>query len=241
MKAASLDDRRGETDCVLWLFHQLRREVTEQILRTPASNPEVQLLGRGKNEIACGMANLERHTRSSVLSLQRRRNFDPPDPFDAINGRSRARGLTMRMIVSPSAVRSNPLLTSQHPAVRLGPVTSPLVLVDGHTAIVAGPASANGDATAWTVCTPRLVSLARMLWDATWAVSSPALPDGLPPLSPRQYATACLVSQGATDNQISRRLAVSARTVGSDITLIGKFLGVRGRAAMISRLLSAEF
>ena len=231
---------RDDVQQVLLLFDRFRSEVNQQLLQMPGPASEVKLVGCGKAEIARGMAALERRTRFSVRSVQRRGQFDPRDPYDAINGRSRARGLEMHLIVPPSALRSNPLLTTQHPTARVGPVTSTLVLIDDEAAVVPGPMSAAGDATAWIVRTPRLVASALELWHATWAVSMPCLPDSRPPLSPRQYATACLVSQGATDSQVGRQLGVSARTVGSDLQQICAVVGARSRAEMIARLLSSE-
>jgi DNA-binding CsgD family transcriptional regulator len=197
----------------------------------------LRLLGRGDEEIIQGFNTLEPVPRASVRNMQIHLRFDAQDTFDDMNARSRQRGIALQLLASPTAVRSNPLLTSQYPGMRLAPVFMPLLFIDDSLIVVGGAKTARGEATAWVTEDAELVGRANHLWEQTFAVSVLALPEGRPPLSPRQVQTAHLVAQGATDERICRELHVSTRTVVGDIRAICDVLGARNRTDMVARLM----
>ncbi|MFC7485769.1 helix-turn-helix transcriptional regulator [Knoellia pratensis] len=68
------------------------------------------LLGIGRAAVAPAKVELERRTRRSVWSLQPQPRFDPEDETYELDARSRARGVDLRTITPPKALRFNPLL-----------------------------------------------------------------------------------------------------------------------------------
>lgn len=189
------------------------------------------LLATGHEEIVARFAEFERRTRASIWNMQVRAPFRPAGaPVDDLDERSRRRGVTMRFVTSPYAMKANPLLSSQRPRARRGPVSLPLLVIDGSVAVVAGPRSPSGEVTAWTLSGGELRDRAIDLWEATWAVSEPWVADGEePPLTERQVRVARLMALGRTDAAILREVGVSRRTLTQDVAVIMDHLGAGSR------------
>jgi DNA-binding CsgD family transcriptional regulator len=195
------------------------------------------LLGSGRDAILRGLAALEPLVKTTLRNMQVHLRFEADDPYGGLNAQSLQRGITFELVVAPAALRSNPLLTSGSPFARIAPVFMPLLFIDQSLIVIGGARNALGEATAWVTGEAELLRLANALWDETYAVSVPALPDGQPPLSTRQLQTAHLVAQGATDERICRELHVSPRTVAGDIRAICALVGAGNRTEMVSRLM----
>ncbi len=233
----------GPDSPVLIQSHLLRQQILSRTLDVVAGRPDrgFQLLGRGEAAIATGLARLESRTQRSVRNMQRRVPFNPRNGLLELNDRSERRGLQLELIVAPSALRSNRLLTSLDPTVRIGPVALPMLLVDDRLAVVPGPFDSNGDATAWLMRDAALLEQGRSLWFQTSALSTPSLADqDEPPLTTRQCLTACMLVEGAKDSQIARRLDVSLRTVAADVDALARVLQASCRADVISKLCSSD-
>ncbi len=228
---------------VLIQSHLLRQQILARTLDVVAGRPDrgFQLLGRGEAAIAAGLTRLESRTHRSVRNMQRRVPFDPGNGLLELNRRSERRGLRLELIVAPSALRSNPLLTSLHPTVRTAPVALPMLLLDDRVAVVPGPFDSNGDATAWLMRDEVLLEQGRSLWSRTLALSVSALAqDSDAPLTERQCLTACMLTEGAKDSQIARRLDVSLRTVAGDVDAVATVLQASCRADLITKLSSSD-
>lgn len=233
----------GPNSPVLIQSHLLRQQILARTLDVVAGSPDrgFQLLGRGEAAIATGLTRLESRTHRSVRNMQRRVPFNPRNGLLELNGRSERRGLRLELIVAPSALRSNPLLTSLHPTVRTAPVALPMLLLDDRLAVVPGPFDSNGDATAWLMGDAALLEQGRSLWFQTLALSTPSLADqDEPPLTTRQCLTACMLIEGAKDSQIARRLDVSLRTVAGDVDAVARVLQASCRADVITKLSSSD-
>lgn len=196
------------------------------------------LLGVGHAAVAPVKAELERRTRTSVWSLQPHPRFDPEDVSYALDQRSRARGVDLRVVTTRRSLRLNPLLTSLSANVHVGPVVTWMILLDRRAAILDGPASPQGEPTAWIATAGTLLADAVAVWERTWDESTPALVDGaLPPLDARQLEVARGICLGRTDVAIARQLGVSQRTVARDVAAILDVTGAGSRAEAVLNML----
>lgn len=195
--------------------------------------PGFRHLGTGSEEIERNLGEaVEPLTRHSVWSLQPLIHFDPSDGVRSTNARSTARGLDMRTITTERTLRLNPLASSEDPDLRIGPALFQCILVDGSTAVVAGPLSTQGFPTAWLATRSDVVEHVTSLWHGTWARSRPAVPEGTsPPFTPRQCLVARRLVVGTKDAAIARELGVSLRTVAAEISHLVVQLGASNRAA----------
>lgn len=190
-------------------------------------------LGTGVGEIERNLAEaVEPATRRSAWSMQPTIRFDPGDDLRSTDARSLARGLDMRTITTERTLRLNPLCSSEDPELRIGPALFQCILVDGSTAVVGGPLSAQGFPTAWLATRTDVVARVTDLWHETWARSRPAVPVGAaPPFTPRQCLVARRLVVGTKDAAIARELGVSLRTVAAEISHLMSSLGASNRAA----------
>jgi hypothetical protein len=102
------------------------------------------------------------------------------------------------------------------PRARVAPVFTRLILVDRSFVIVAGARTSLGESTVWVTDDAEVLALANDLWDRTYAVSSPVIPDGRPP-------------------------PLSPRTVVADIRAVCAHLGAGNRTEMVAKLLKPFF
>jgi DNA-binding CsgD family transcriptional regulator len=194
--------------------------------------PGFRRLGVGAEEIERNLAAaVEPVTRLSVWAMQPILNFEPRDGVLSTNARSRDRGLDLRMITTERTLRLNPLLSSEQPELYVGPAQFQFILVDGVTAVVAGPFTEHGFPTAWLATRSEVVRRVTELWNETWVRSRPAVPAGArPPFTPRQCLVARRLVVGTKDTAIARELGVSLRTVAGEIAQIMRQLGAGNRA-----------
>jgi hypothetical protein len=176
------------------------------------------LIGRGGDDIVAGLTRLETRARRTVWNMQPDQRFDPEEPTEALNERSRARGVDLQLITSQRAVDQNPLLTSNFPNVLVGPVYLRTILIDQAGAVLEGPPMPSGEGTAWLVTQSDVVAEVCSIWLETRRHSQAALSGGAPaPLTKRQYAIACRMAAGAKDAAIARELRISTRTVVTEV------------------------
>jgi DNA-binding CsgD family transcriptional regulator len=200
--------------------------------------PGFRRLGTGIEDIERNLAAVvEPMTRRSVWSLQPVITFDPRDLMRTTSARSQQRGLDMRMVTTERTLLHNPLLSSEHPGVHVGPVQFQCIFVDETTAVVAGPNDERGFQTAWLTTRTDVVSRVAAIWQETWARSRPALaPGSSPPFTPRQCVVARRLMVGTKDAAIARELGVSRRTIAADIAHLVHQLGASNRAAAVLAL-----
>ena len=190
----------------------------------------VTLIGRGTVEILAGLSRLAPKARRTVWNIQPSLPFDPEDRLHPLDERSKARGVDLQLITSQYSVNKNPLLTSTHPTVLVGPVHVQTILIDQACAVVAGPSTPSGDGTAWLVTQTDLVAAIARIWLETRHLSRVALPEGVPsPLTKRQCAVARRMAAGAKDSTIARELGVSARTIVTEVEAVFQLLGTTSR------------
>lgn len=214
------------------LARRLDDEVSQEVLDGGGTTTRLRLLGEGIEAILAGIETLEPLAKRSVWNLQPQFYFDPEDPGLELNDRSRARGLELGLVTTQESVRRNPLLSSVIPQARVGPVFTQAILVDESLAVLAGPRTEAGAATAWTTTDRELVRLVGEVWTQTLALSRP-VGSGEPRLNRRQVEVACLIACGETDRSVSRRLDISLRTVERDVRTILDLLGARSRTEAV--------
>lgn len=200
--------------------------------------PGFRLLGASTGEIERNLAAaVEPVTRRSVWSMQPFLPFDPGELIRSTETRSRRRGLDMRGVTTERTLLTNPLFSSEHPEVQIGPALFQCLLADERTAVVAGPTDERGFHTAWLATRADVVSRVAGLWHETWARSRPALePGSRPPFTPRQCVVARRLAVGTKDEAIARELGVSRRTIAADIAHLVQHLGASNRAAVVLAL-----
>jgi DNA-binding CsgD family transcriptional regulator len=195
------------------------------------STPGFRLLGEGMVQIEAGLTALEPTARRTAWSMHPSLTFDPLNSMNAIDERTVARGIDLRLITSDRTLHSHPLVTSELPHVRFGPAPSRFMLVDDVTAVVGGPMSEAGYSTAWLATREDVVAAVRSVWALAWPLSRPGNAEGVaPPFSPRQCVVARRVVVGVKDASIARELGVSVRTVAGDVAHLMDVLGARNRA-----------
>ena len=80
----------------------------------------------------------------TVRVMQTDYAFDPEDPGLDLSSGLATRGVSTELITRPTTPRTHPLLSSIYPGTLLGPVFVPCMIIDDHTALVAGPDDAFG-------------------------------------------------------------------------------------------------
>lgn len=193
----------------------------------------LQLVGSGSSLVP-GLAKLYTLARRSVWNMQLRMWFEPRDPFAPAKRDVLDRRLDGRLLVGPGVLETHPLVASEHPQARVGPVHLPAVIIDRNCAVVAGSTAPDGAPTAWLTTRTDLISELLEVWQATWAASTPIREaTGVTPLTPRQFEVARRIALGETDQAIARALRVSQRTVTSEVQAIMRHLGAPNRSEAI--------
>ena len=198
-------------------------------------DPALRYLGMS-DQAGQALSDLASNTRSSVLTMQRRAHFYSLRDGRTLTVQALARGVEMRMIVSPASLPMSPIASSYMPYLRCGPVSQPLMILDSRFVIVPG---IDPDSL-WTSSDQDVVDRAIRAYEAVDAVSRPALAHGEdPPLTARMVDIAWLLADGASDRQISRELGISERTVSNEVREIGRRLGTGNRSHTIARICGA--
>jgi DNA-binding CsgD family transcriptional regulator len=186
--------------------------------------------GPGPNR---GVPHLVRGAASHVAVLMRFGTHAVLRDLVTSTTRPATRPLDRRVVVHPESLSQNLLASSLVPGLRVGQARQPLVLVDGHRAVVRDPV---GDDW-WVTADHDLFTLAQRTFDAVWEASSPALDPGRPPpFTPRMLHLADLLLRGATDRAIARELRVSERTVSAEVRELTRRLGATTRAHAVARI-----
>jgi DNA-binding CsgD family transcriptional regulator len=196
------------------------------------------LFATGQAQVMAGLSALERRTRRSVWSLHPGLRYDPEDPADALNERSRARGIDLQGVTTPRALEFHPLLSSLCPWTRIGSVTYKALVIDGAAAILSGPPTTRGEPQAFLATSGVFLRAALSLWTETFRASAPLLAAGVePPLNGRQLEVARTMCLGMTDSAMARHLGVSQRTVARDVHQILVLTGATSRSDAVLCLL----
>lgn len=226
------EDRNRAELQLLRRCQQLSASVAGLTLEAAAGHGPVgvTLIGRDADEILAGLTRLAPRAQRTVWNMQPSLPFDPEDRLHAVDERSKAHGVDLQLITSQNSVNKNPLLTSTHPTVLVGPVHIQTLLIDQACAVIAGPSTPSGDGTAWLVTRTDLVAAVGKIWLETRRLSRVALPEGAPtPLTKRQCAVARRMATGAKDSTIARELGVSARTIVTEVDAVFQLLGTTSR------------
>lgn len=215
----------------------LQSAVTEKVLaaqRGEIADNDLRLFAEGLPAIIDRLPVLERATGSAVYNLQQRTHFDPLRRERSLNRRARSRRLRGHLI-TPAADHLS-LIAACHPDTWVAPVPLIGLAIDERVALFPGPLSVRGLPTAWLCRDRELVSAFCEIWEDTKRQAIPIhdVP-GVVRLSERQVDVAALLSRGAKDATIARRLGVSPRTVTSDIgRLLDAFrVSTRWEAGMV--------
>jgi len=149
---------------------------------------------------------------------------------------SSRRGVDLRYVTSERSLAHLPMLSSHHhPYLRVGPVVGPMLLLDHSVVFVGAPFGHPRTGTVWSSTNGPVVAEAVRCFETTWSAAHPAVPSGEdPPFTRRMVDIAFLLTEGASDREIARRLHVSERTVSADVAEIVRRLGARGRAHAIA-------
>lgn len=203
-----------------------------------AARAGLELLGAGPHGVATGLDRLERRTRGSVWNMQRTIEYRPGSPYAAMMERSRQRRLDMRFLVSPQALRQNPLLPYLYPYAAVAPIYGPLILVDRACIVLPGAITLDGQYTAWSTTRADLVAAGLAIWDRSCRVARPVMLDpGLPRLRDRHLQVAHCLVEGLTVRATASRIGASERTVSDDLATLMAYLQVDSRTAAVRRLL----
>ncbi|RJQ78187.1 LuxR family transcriptional regulator [Pseudonocardiaceae bacterium YIM PH 21723] len=150
------------------------------------------------------------------------------------------RGVRVRLVV-PTSVVSNPLalgqlrrFTEQSLEVRVHPEPPRrLLLLDGEYALTPLSLGQPGvDRTGCYLLRGALAGPCLDLWDMIWQRSRPLTGTGGRQLTAREVEVADMLAGGATDDQVSRKLGVSTRTVRKLVANLHLRMGTDSRLAL---------
>lgn len=145
-----------------------------------------------------------------------------------------ARGdLDGRYLTDRRSLERLPLLADQHPNLRVTDVYSTLLIVDARIVFVGAPPGHELIGQIWRSTAPAVLGAAVRCYETAWRAAEPP-PQDAPTFTDRMVDIGFLLTDGATDAEIARRLGVSARTVSADVAEIIRRLGARNRAHAIA-------
>jgi DNA-binding CsgD family transcriptional regulator len=203
------------------------------------ADPRVRVLGPGRRAMDHFTA-VAPATRHSVWNMQPIISLPSLRDGLGLNAENRARGVDLRFVVPPAAVRRDPFLVNFGDPLRVGPVPHPLLVVDGEIAFVAGPDGTALAGTLWETRDPglcaRAVEAYRQVWEAAAPIEEVATAR---PLPDRTFEVALRLLDGANDREIAEELGVSERTVSGEVRRIIDWTGARSRAHAIARLVGS--
>ncbi len=200
-----------------------------------AGDPRVRALGPVKASMREGLSELASSVRHSVWHLT-----DTPTWSEVRAARDLAtvaarRGIDGRYATSPRSLDRLPMLSSHHPALRVGPVPGPLLVVDSRVVYVGAPRGSELEGQVFASSTPHVTAAAAACVEAVWAQCVAAHgPGETPPFTPRMVEIGFLLTDGATDREIARTLGVSERTVSAQVAEVTRRLGARNRGHAIA-------
>lgn len=220
--------RTDSPEVTLAFFSHVRALLTRQ----DPSMRFVGMTGTGAEKLA----EMTARARSSVWNMQRLMTFHVVRQSKPVTEELRRRGVPIRAVVNPAATTFTPTLSSYSPDLRVGPVFSPMVVIDEAHVVVSGT---DGDSI-WASSDGDVVARGIRAYEAVWAISLPAVAAGEnPPLTPRMVEISWLLAEGASDRLISRELGISERTVSTEVREMGRRLGTTNRAHTIARICGA--
>ncbi|MGG5258583.1 helix-turn-helix transcriptional regulator [Phycicoccus avicenniae] len=204
-----------------------------------AGSPAVVIHRPGPDLDAC-LIRLEADTQRLLMNMQRHYPVSALRRTNALDERSRRRGVAERTIVDPRTAAQTPLLACIDPGVRVGPVSAPLMVSDGCRALLPIPRFVDADGGCCRTDDPQLVALALEAFTWVWDRSVPWQQVGVrPPLPPRRLEVAFGMVEGRTDREIADELGIGARTVSAEVRAIVDWLGARNRAHAVAMLVGA--
>jgi DNA-binding CsgD family transcriptional regulator len=214
----------GQRDFFRWVHSRLR-----------AGDERFVQLGTVEASLAAGVEALATSVRRSVWHVTQVPHWQEARAARALATLEDRRDLDTRYVTDPRSLTRLPMLGSLHPQGRVAHVVGPLLLVDARVVFVGAP---HGDPQAgqvWRSTSPAVVGAAAACFEAVWAASEAVHEPGEEPtFSPRMVEIGFLLTDGATDAEIARELAVSARTVSAEVAEIVRRLGARNRSHAIA-------
>jgi len=208
-----------------------------------AEDPRLRLLGTVDAAYGARAEAAARQVRHSVWHMTILPSWSTVRAAVPFAELARRPGIDVRYLTSPMSVHLLPLLASHHhPYLRVGPVVDSMLLLDGSRVFVGQPHSATPVSSVYESTDAALVAKAVRVFDAGWRTAEPVIPEGEdPPFTRRMVQVAFLLTTGASDREIARTLAVSERTVSSEVAEIVRRLGARGRTHAIGLIHGASY
>ncbi|NHA69094.1 helix-turn-helix transcriptional regulator [Phycicoccus flavus] len=145
-----------------------------------------------------------------------------------------------RYVTDVRSLERLPMLSSHHPDLRTTHVVGPLLVVDARMVFLGVPRGHELAGRVWRSTSPTVVGAAARTLEAAWRAAQPPHEHD-PPFTRRMVDVGFLLTDGATDGEISRQLAVSTRTVSADVAEIVRRLGARNRAHAIALIGGGTF
>lgn len=208
-----------------------------------AEDPRLRLLGTVDAAYGARAEAAARQVRHSVWHMTILPSWSTVRAAAPFADLARRPNIDVRYLTSPMSVHLLPLLASHHhPYLRVGPVVDSMLLLDGSRVFVGQPHSATPVSSVYESTDAALVAKAVRVFDAGWRTAEPVIPEGEePPFTRRMVQVAFLLTTGASDREIARTLAVSERTVSSEVAEIVRRLGARGRTHAIGLIHGASY
>ncbi|QIM21169.1 helix-turn-helix transcriptional regulator [Phycicoccus sp. HDW14] len=203
------------------------------------ADPALSRLGE-RHELVAVFGDLEARTRRSLWNMQVSVGAAFAHRTRPLNASSRARGIEERMIHDRTQAARLPLVTTYDPHLRVGSVSTQLMVLDERYAVLPGAPGTDDTWSAFGTADPDLVALARAAFLETWEAAVPWSEAGLrPPLPQRRFDVAMLLVDGRSDREIAGELGISARTVSLEVRAVIDWLGARSRSHAVAMLVGA--
>ncbi len=199
-----------------------------------SGDPRLTPLGDVGEVLASRADHLGREKRTSVWHMTHLPTW--PEVRAARALVERRRGVDLRYVTSERSLERLPLLSSHHhPYLRVAPIVGPMLLLDRTVAFVGAPLGHPLAGSVWSTSSPPIVGEAARCFETTWAGARPVPGPGEDaPFTRRMVAIGFLLTEGASDREIARRLQVSERTVSAEVGEIVRRLGARNRSHAIA-------
>ncbi|PKW28191.1 helix-turn-helix transcriptional regulator [Phycicoccus duodecadis] len=192
-------------------------------------------LGSVQESLTEGAEALAASVRRSLWHVTRVPHWQEARAARSLAALERRRDLDTRYVTDPRSLTRLPMLAGLHPQGRVAHVVGPLLLVDTRLVFVGAPHGDQQAGQVWRSTSPAVVGAAATCFEAMWAESAAVHEPGEEPtFTPRMVDIGFLLTDGATDAEIARELAVSARTVSAEVAEIVRRLGARNRSHAIA-------
>ena len=204
-----------------------------------SEDPRVTLIGAPPS----ARAHIRRRataTRDSVWNMQYRASLADQREGRKVGREAACATVEYRLILSPQAADSTPLIPTLVPYLRVGRVPGPMLLTDRSHVFLGGPAGTHLAGATFASEDPDIVSAATQTYLTCWEAARPwqEVLDR-PTLPERTLEVALLLADGASDAEIAEALGISRRTVSAEVRAVIDWAGARSRGHAIALLVGA--